>query len=166
MKMEEKQAEPRKEEEKKEGAAKKEAEKAASKPAKPTEDSKGNLAIILIRGKIGLNHELKDTLQMLKIPKKNSCVIIPDTPSFRGMVKKVHKVITWGEVDDSTIKKLKEKREIMTKNKKGEEIPQPFYRLSPPKGGFERKGTKIPFKIGGALGYRGSKINDLIKRML
>ena len=38
--------------------------------------------------------------------------------------------------------------------------------LHPPRGGFERKGIKIPFKVGGALGYRGEKISDLIKRML
>ena len=34
------------------------------------------------------------------------------------------------------------------------------------KGGFERKGTKMPFHLGGALGNRKEKINDLIRRML
>jgi large subunit ribosomal protein L30 len=82
-----------------------------------------------------------------------------------GMVKKVDDLITWGEVNDSTIKELKEKRGEKTKNKGKEELKK-FFRLSPPKGGFERKGIKVPFKIGGALGYRGDKINDLIKRML
>ena len=29
-----------------------------------------------------------------------------------------------------------------------------------------RKGIKTAFKVGGGLGYRGKKINDLVKRML
>ncbi len=42
---------------------------------------------------------------------------------------------------------------------------KPFFRLHPPRGGF--KGSiKKHFKAGGELGYRGSNINDLVKRML
>ncbi len=42
---------------------------------------------------------------------------------------------------------------------------KPFFRLHPPRGGF--KGSiKKHFKAGGELGYRGSSINDLVKRML
>ena len=43
---------------------------------------------------------------------------------------------------------------------------KPFFRLHPPKGGFEKAGIKKPFTVKGALGYRGDKINDLIKKML
>jgi large subunit ribosomal protein L30 len=39
-------------------------------------------------------------------------------------------------------------------------------RLHPPRGGYERKGIKISFNLGGALGYRGDKINKLISKML
>jgi len=41
-----------------------------------------------------------------------------------------------------------------------------FFRLNPPKGGFERKGIKIQYSLGGALGYRKEKINDLVVKML
>ena len=42
---------------------------------------------------------------------------------------------------------------------------KPFFRLQPPRGGF--KGSiKRPYGDGGELGYRGSAINELIKRML
>ena len=42
---------------------------------------------------------------------------------------------------------------------------KPFFRLHPPRGGF--KGSiKRHFKVGGALGYRGPAINDLVLRML
>ena len=49
------------------------------------------------------------------------------------------------------------------KDKKGRIKP---FRLNPPRGGFERKGIKVSFNSGGALGYRGEKINSLIKKML
>ena len=40
------------------------------------------------------------------------------------------------------------------------------FRLKPPSKGFERKGIKMSFKEGGALGYRGEKINELLERMI
>ena len=42
---------------------------------------------------------------------------------------------------------------------------KPFFRLHPPRGGF--KGSiKKHYGAGGELGYRGSAINELIRRML
>jgi len=41
-----------------------------------------------------------------------------------------------------------------------------FFKLCPPRGGFEKNGTKKPYSLGGALGYRKDKINDLIQKML
>lgn len=41
----------------------------------------------------------------------------------------------------------------------------PNFRLHPPKGGFKGK-TKLAFKQGGELGYRGEAIHDLIARMV
>ena len=40
---------------------------------------------------------------------------------------------------------------------------KPVFRLHPPRKGYE--GIKRSFKEGGALGYRGEKINHLIRRM-
>ena len=40
------------------------------------------------------------------------------------------------------------------------------FRLQPPRKGYERKGIKKPYSLGGALGYRGEKINSLLERML
>ncbi|MBW2970579.1 hypothetical protein KY320_00300, partial [Candidatus Woesearchaeota archaeon] len=58
--------------------------------------------------------------------------------------------------------KIKYKKYITVNGKK----LKPYFRLSPPRGGFERKGVKNSFKSGGAAGYRGSKMNELIKRMI
>ena len=41
-----------------------------------------------------------------------------------------------------------------------------IFRLNSPKKGYGRKGIKVSFNNGGALDYRGDKINDLIKRMI
>jgi len=124
------------------------------------------IVMVRIRGSIKLNKEIKDTLDMLRLYNQNYCVIIKISPSMIGMIKKVESYVTWGEIDEETLKMLKEKREKKAKNKKGEEVVKPFFRLNPPKKGFGRKGIKIPFKRGGALGYRGEKINDLIRRMI
>ena len=124
------------------------------------------IAVVRIRGSIKLTNEMKDTLNMLRLYKQNYCVVLPATPSTLGMIKKVSSYVTWGEVDEETLALLKEKRGSIFKDKKGKEVQKPFFRLHPPRKGFARKGIKIPFKLGGALGYRGDKINDLIKRML
>lgn len=41
----------------------------------------------------------------------------------------------------------------------------PHFKLHPPKGGFKGK-TKLAFKQGGELGYRGEAIYDLLARMV
>ena len=41
----------------------------------------------------------------------------------------------------------------------------PNFKLHPPKGGFKGK-TKLAFKQGGELGYRGEAIHDLVARMV
>ena len=44
-------------------------------------------------------------------------------------------------------------------------LVKPVFRLHPPRGGF--KGTvKRPFGAGGETGYRGEKINELLKKMI
>ncbi|MBU0536681.1 MAG: uL30 family ribosomal protein [Nanoarchaeota archaeon] len=122
------------------------------------------VAVVLVRGHIDLNNDVKDTLNMLKLFRKNYCVVLEKTSPNMGMVQKVKDVITWGEIDEKTLKILIEKR--AEKNPKDSTKNKKFFRLQPPRKGFGRKGIKQPFNKGGALGYRGEKINDLIQRML
>lgn len=152
------------------------------------------IAIIRIAGQCGLNKKIKETLKLLNLHKKNTCVVLKNNATLVGMLKKVKDYVTWGEIDDATFKKLLEERgrlpgnkkinkEYLEKNKvdinsfsKGfmegkkqiKDFPglKKFFRLSPPRGGFERKGTKKAFSMGGVLGYRKDKINDMIQRML
>jgi large subunit ribosomal protein L30 len=121
-------------------------------PKKETAKKYKKIAVIRIRGAVKLNKEIKDTFDMLKLYKQNFCVVLDDSPSIKGMLKKIEGYVAWGEIDEETLKLLKGKKK--------------FFRMHPPRKGFERKGIKIPFSKGGAVGYRGDKINDLIKRML
>ena len=111
------------------------------------------IAVILVRGTINVSQQIHDTLKMLKLRKKNSCVVLDKTPNMLGMVKKVKDLVTWGEVSTEVVEMLKKK------------MKNGVAHLQPPLGGFGRKGIKAPFTIGGALGYRKENINDLIKRM-
>jgi len=120
----------------------------------------GNLAIIQIRGVINVPQPIRDTLQMLRLGHKHVCVIVPDNPTTRGMIRKVKDLVTWGEIDEQTLTLLQEKRGQHNTESR------PWFRLQPPRKGFERKGIKVPFKLGGALGDRGKEIGSLIQRML
>jgi len=139
------------------------------------------LAAVRIRGLTMVNTKIQDTMKMLRLYKSNFCTVLPNTPIYIGMLKKAKDYITWGEIDNETFKMLVEKRGeefkgretdnkkkikyndfFVTENKKIKK----YFRLSPPRKGFERKGIKHSFKDGGALGYRGAAINDLIKRMV
>ncbi len=139
------------------------------------------IAVVKIRGAIGIGKDVEDTLKMLKLYKKNYCVVLDNKQNIPGMINMVKDYVTWGEIDDKTYnllidkrgeefkgllsdkkEKIKYKKFIVVNNKKY----KPFFRLNPPRKGYGRKGIKISFTAGGALGYRGVKINDLIKRMI
>ncbi len=148
---------------------------------KESENQNKRVAVIRIRGAVIARTNIKDTFSMLRLYRKNYCVVVKNSPGYLGMIKKVKDYITWGEIEDDTYKSLIEKkgelykgRETDTKGKikykkfveiNGKKI-KPFFRLQPPKKGFGKKGIKAVFSKGGTLGYRGAKINELIKRML
>ncbi len=133
--------------------------------------SPGKLAVVLVRGMVKVIKPVKDTLAMLNLYRKNHCVVVDDTPSYRGMLIKVKDYVTWGKIDDNTFAELVQKRgQLSDGRRKSLEVNgkkyQRYFALNPPRKGFGRKGIKRAFKIGGALGDRGEKMNDLVKRML
>ena len=116
----------------------------------------------MIRGLVGVNKKIKDTIYLLKLRKKHTCVIINNTDSNIGMIKKIKDYVTYGYVSAKILKELVSKKGRKDSNGK----LKPFFELPPPIGGFEKKGIKKSFKQGGALGNRGLEINILIKKML
>ncbi len=138
------------------------------------------LAVIAVRGEAKVSKPIVDTLHLLGLERKNQCVVVEDTPSFRGMITKVKDYVTWGELSEANFQELVQKRgklyqgRLMDTRKKYQyrtllvqgKHYKPYFTLNPPRQGFGRKGIKIAFAAGGALGYRGDKINDLIPRMI
>jgi large subunit ribosomal protein L30 len=112
------------------------------------------IAIIRITGDVNLSRDIRETFNRLKLRRKYSCVVLNPTKEQEGMIKKVRDFVAFGEINENTFKKLKEKRE--NKNNPN------FFRLHPPRGGIK---TKFHFPEG-ILGNNKNKINDLIERML
>ncbi|MBT4539659.1 50S ribosomal protein L30 [Candidatus Woesearchaeota archaeon] len=138
------------------------------------------VAVVLVRGRVGLQYKVKDTLDLLRLRRKNFCVVLESNSVNLGMINKVKDFVTWGEITDETFKQLvsakaeewqgrtqdrKKKYSYKTLEVEGKHY-KPYFRLNPPRKGFGRKGIKMGFKAGGALGNRGEKMNDLIERMI
>lgn len=101
------------------------------------------MLVIRLRSVIDQKPETRDTLNILKLRKVNSFVVVP--ASSKGMMKKVEGLVTWGEADEETLSAI---------GGKG---------LHPPKGGFASLKRMYPK---GELGYRGKEINSLARRMM
>ena len=151
-------------------------------------------AVVRVRGTVNVRHDIKKTLEMLRLNRVNHCVLVEENESYKGMLQKAKDYITWGEIEKDTLVELIKKRGRLIGDKpldddyvksatsyksieelaeaiiegkiKYRELPEikPVFRLSPPRKGYE--GIKRAYTVGGALGYRGKDINDLIKRML
>ncbi len=147
--------------------------------------------IVRVRGSIHAKHEIAETLRFLHLTRPNHATVVPEEPSFRGMLMRVQGYVTWGEADEETVGMLLTTRGRTTDgqglaapaNGKGSAVDvaglaksvtagglraspvvKPLFRLRAPKGGW--RSTKKPFTLGGALGYRGKAINDLVRKML
>ncbi|MDD1727727.1 MAG: uL30 family ribosomal protein, partial [Methanospirillum sp.] len=55
-------------------------------------------AVVQVRGTAKTRREIKDTLKMLRLHHINHCVIIPDTPAYVGMIRKVKDFVAFGEI--------------------------------------------------------------------
>ena len=153
------------------------------------------IAIIRIHGIKGLRKQIKDTCFKLRLYKKHNCVIVSNSPDYMGMIKKIDNYVAWGEVNPDILRLLLEKRgklarkerlresyvqeklnisltdfasDIINFKRELDNLPglKLFFKLNPPKGGFEQGGIKKQFSLGGAAGYRKNYINKLIEKML
>jgi large subunit ribosomal protein L30 len=131
---------------------------------------------------------------MLHLTRSNHAVLLENSPSMIGMLRRVQSYVTWGEVTAETVAALLAKRARLAGNNKLTEeyaqkagyksinelsaaivsckvayrgLPgiQPLLKLHPPKKGFKGK-TKKSYHAGGEAGYRGEAINDLAVRMI
>ena len=150
------------------------------------------LAVVRVKGSVGVRQKFEDAMKMLRLTELNRCVVVPDDPSHRGMVTKVRDYVTFGEIDFETFlamlkkrgrlegdKRLDEKaikelgyenveklaKDIFEGKVKMKDVPKLklVFRLTPPSGGF--KSTKLHYPKGD-LGDHGDAINELLKRMI
>ena len=152
--------------------------------------------VIRVRSDRGVKPKIRDTMSMLNLTKVNHAVLVPDTPAYAGMLQKAKDYVTWGEVDADTISELISQRGRMIGDKpitnavikSGSEFStinalskaiasgdartnavegmKPVFRLHPPRGAKGWGGIKRSFSTGGALGFRGEAISDLVGRMI
>ena len=151
-------------------------------------------AVIRVRGQPDVSYDIEYTMGLLGVNKVNHCAIVPENASTKGMLQKVKDYTTYGEINAETLaqlirvrgrlsgdrmitdeylaetsdfKTVEELAKAIIENDyrmKDVEAAKPVFRLHPPVKGYE--GNKRSYKNGGALGYRGEAINDLIARML
>ena len=157
------------------------------------EDKHELIAVIRLRGTVNVPFKVQENLDMLNVQRSNYMTLVPNTPSYLGMLKKAKDYITWGEINQKALEHVITKRgelagRVKLSNKylkdntpyttikalskaflEGEahfkDVPnmKRFFRLHPARKGY--KAVKKGFAEGGELGYRGSAINELIVRM-
>ena len=148
--------------------------------------------VVRVRGTIHARHDVLETLQFLHLTRPNHATILPEAASFRGMIHQVQGYVTWGEAEPATVDLLLRERgetvdgarvtdATVSSALHAKDVPEvaravsehgfttvsglrPRFRLKAPKGGW--RSTKKPYSLGGALGYRGRAINDLVRRMV
>ena len=57
-----------------------------------------------------MREDVKHTLDLLQLWRKHYCVVVQNTPAMKGMLVKAKDYVTFGEIDEDTIKLLNEKR--------------------------------------------------------
>jgi large subunit ribosomal protein L30 len=156
---------------------------------------KPRLVVVRVKGDVGLSADLRRTLKLLRLYRKNYCVVLPSNPQIIGMIQKIKDLVTFGELDKDTFVRLLKARakiagdkpatedyfkskanldfekfaeEFFTYRRELRDVPgvKQFFRLQPPVGGFEIGGIKSSYAQGGTLGYRGKEINRLLMRMM
>ena len=151
------------------------------------------LAVVRVRGVSDVFREIKETMELLHLPRNCHATLVDNRPAYVGMLKKAQHYLTWGEISRENIALLLKKRGRLVGNKKLtdeyakeigykslDELAQaihktrvefnklprikPVFRLHPPSKGFKGK-VKRSYTTGGVTGYRRENINNLIKRM-
>jgi large subunit ribosomal protein L30 len=135
------------------------------------------MAFLVIRARSdrGVTVKIRDTMGMLNLTKVNHATIVPNAPTYEGMLNKSKDYITWGEIDSDMISdksKFSSIDEFANAIVSGDATLKdvdglkPVLRLHPPRGSKGWGGIKRSYTVGGALGFRGEAIRDLVSRMM
>lgn len=146
------------------------------------------IAIIRIRGLVNVKHNIRITLEKLKLSHKNSCILVPENDSYKGMLHVVENMVAYGPVKAETVKKLILKRGKMEGKRIDDTLIKAtkldldkvvkdveagkagirdagistVFRLTPPRGGFKSTLKHYPK---GALG-KWPALDGLLDKMM
>ncbi|HEY7734346.1 MAG TPA: 50S ribosomal protein L30 [Nitrososphaera sp.] len=148
--------------------------------------------VVRIKGTVNIPAWAKMTLDGLNLDRRFRATVVPDSPEYVGMLKKVKDIVAWTKADAGIVKELLEKRgrktgyKPLTKSDLPKEYKsiddfaaaiaenkvsiskidgiKPWFALGPPKGGFKRK-TKTQYTQHGVLGDDAGLV-EIVKRML
>jgi len=149
--------------------------------------------VVRIRGTVNVPSWAETTMHLLNLDKKFRATIIPEDPSFAGMLQKVKNYVVWCKADKETVKTLIEKRarkqgyrkidandikalgyksidelaDALTNGKatfSKLDMLKPWFALAPPRKGFKRT-TKRMYKNEGISG-ENQELPSLVKNMI
>jgi len=148
--------------------------------------------VVRIKGTVNIPHWAQITLDGLNLDKRFHATIVPESPEYLGMLRRVKEVVAWTKADTGIVKELLEKRgrkagykpitksDIPKEYRSIDELAsaiaenkvaiskieglKPWFALNPPRGGFKRK-TKTQYAQDGVLGEDG-ELAEMVKRML
>lgn len=151
------------------------------------------LLVLRIRGDVNTRHKAEEALARLNLRRKHNATLIPDTPSYRGMLQGLKDYVAWCPATKEIILQLLKQRgrtsgwrpltedvvrahgfsgfeELADALASGRVRLQdlgwmkPYFALQPPRGGYKRS-IKRGAAEGGVLG-RNERLLDLVSRMI
>jgi large subunit ribosomal protein L30 len=147
-------------------------------------------ALVQLRGEVNINQDTRDTLDMLNLGRVNHATLVPEDPSYEGMIAKVNDYVAHGEPSQETVELLLEHRgepaegeadiddEWVSEQTEYDDVSalaeallaeettlqaaglSPTVRLHPPRGGHD--GVKQPVSTGGQIGVHETEDLDTL----
>lgn len=152
-------------------------------------------AIVRMRGRVNIKPDIKYTLELLRLPRVNHCVVVEENGYYAGMIQKVKDYVAWGEISEDILELLLRRRGRL---EGGARLTDEYIQDKTSYAGLKElahalvesqlrpkdlgayhikpvfrlhpprrghKGIKRSVKQGGELGYHGETINELLYKM-
>ncbi len=154
--------------------------------------TKSSLLVINLRGMVNTRAPVRTTLEQLRVARRFNATIVPNDAVHLGMLNLAKEHVAWCELNSEIAEKLLSSRaeistgtrvaetviakdygsfhEIASKLESGDLLLKsiqeirPFFRLSPPRGGFKRS-IRRQYRDGGILGPN-EELANLVEKML
>ena len=149
--------------------------------------------VVNLHGKIDSSAPVRQALEELKVERKFTATLVSDDPSTTGMLALCKDYVAWCQADADLLAVLLEKRGMVSESRKLDQTAlsklgykqykdladrivkdgkrlssvegiRPFFRLSPPRGGFKLS-LRRQYTERGTLG-RNPKLPEIVRRMV